>query len=153
MNDPELVPIEAALRREFWALPSDAFVDRATAGASFYLSIASMEAFAIRGDGPRYTRLGRRALYRKADLLEWAQKTGRKVESTAQLTAAPSTVAIPEPLVSEPSRSDSEATAAKFVNPRSRKACVAAQAARARQVVVDTVMKPSDASATRLDRQ
>ena len=75
----------ASLRAEFWALPDHAMVDRPTVAASLYLSGASMEALAIKGGGPPYTRVGRRALYLKADVLAWAAKTGRRVENTAQL--------------------------------------------------------------------
>ena len=78
-------PDPAALRAEFWRLPDDAMVDRATIAAAFYLSVASMEALAIKGGGPRYTRINRRALYRKRDGLQWATSTGRTVENTAQL--------------------------------------------------------------------
>jgi hypothetical protein len=81
----------SALRAEFWRLPDDAMVDRATIAAAFYLSVASMEALAIKGGGPRYTRINRRALYRKRDGLHWAASIGRTVENTAQLydNAAP----------------------------------------------------------------
>lgn len=78
----------AALRAEFYALPHDAFVNRDTVGAAIYLSRASMEAMAIKGGGPPYTRIGRQALYRKSDVLAWAERTGRRVENTAQLGAA-----------------------------------------------------------------
>lgn len=76
----------AALRAEFYALPPEAFVDRQTAAAAPYLSLASLEAMAIKGGGPPYIRVGRRALYKKADLLAWMERTGRKVENTAQLS-------------------------------------------------------------------
>lgn len=81
-------PDPAVLRSEFWRLPPDAFVDRDTAGAALYLGRASMEVFAIRGGGPTYTRIGRRALYRKSDVLEWAAKNGQRVQSTAELASA-----------------------------------------------------------------
>ena len=117
----------AALRAEFWLLPQEAFVDRATAGASIYLSIASMEALAIRGGGPPYTRISRRALYRKADLLAWAEKTGRRVENTAQLTAALGMVSISAPTHSDTSRCGSESAAAGLVNRRTDKASAEAR--------------------------
>lgn len=81
-------PNSAELRREFWSLPEAAFVEREAVGAAFYLSRASMEALAIKGGGPPYTRIGRRALYRKADVLAWAAENGQRVESTAQLQGA-----------------------------------------------------------------
>ena len=78
----------STLRREFYALPEDAMVDRDTVAASLYVARQTMEALAIKGGGPAYTRVGRRALYCKRDVLEWAKKTGRRVENTAQLQAA-----------------------------------------------------------------
>ena len=75
----------AQLRREFWAGADDALFDRATAAAPFYLSVASLEAFAIKGGGPPYVRIGRRALYRKRDVLAWAEKHGRRIENTSQI--------------------------------------------------------------------
>lgn len=84
-----------ALRAEFWALPDDAMVDRATVAAARYVGTDTMEADAIRGGGVPYTRIGRRALYRKADVIAWMAEAGRRVENTAQL-ASPS-VAVPTP--------------------------------------------------------
>lgn len=76
-------------RREFWSLPPDALVDRDTTGAVLFVGREVMEKFATRGDGPPFTRIGRRALYRKADVLEWCARTGRKVSSTAENQAIP----------------------------------------------------------------
>lgn len=73
----------ATLRAEFYSLPEHARVDRATAAAAAFLSPATLEAAAIRGGGPPYTRIGRKALYVKADVLSWLD--GRRVENTAQL--------------------------------------------------------------------
>lgn len=81
-------PDPAKLRCEFWSLPDDAFVDRDMAGAAVFLGRDSMEAYAINGGGIPYTRIGRRALYRKEDVLAWAAANGRRVENTAQLADA-----------------------------------------------------------------
>ena len=75
----------AALRAEFWSLPVEAFVDRETVAAAVFVAVVSMEAYATKGGGPKYTRIGRRALYRKGDVLDWATSTGRTVENTSQL--------------------------------------------------------------------
>ena len=75
----------AKLRREFWAAAADTLVDRETAGAAVHLSLAAMELAAIKGNGPPYIRIGRRALYRKSDVLDWIEKNGQRVENTAQL--------------------------------------------------------------------
>jgi len=77
----------AELRREFYQLPDDAWVDRDTAGAAAHLGRDSMEQYAMKGGGPPYTRIGRRALYRKRDILDWIVKKGRSVKHTAQLAA------------------------------------------------------------------
>lgn len=84
----ESKPDLAELRREFWSLPENALVDRDTAGAAVYLGRESMESLAIKGGGPPYTRIGRRALYLKRDVLSWAAKSGQRVENTAQLAGA-----------------------------------------------------------------
>ncbi len=76
---------QTALRAEYWSLPPEAQASREMVAAAFFLSPASLEAYAIRGGGPPYMRIGRRALYRKADTLKWAAESGRTVENTAQL--------------------------------------------------------------------
>lgn len=68
----------AALRAEFYALPPEALVDRATVAAVRYVSVATTEAEAIKGGGPKYARIGRKALYRKSDVLEWMDAKGRE---------------------------------------------------------------------------
>ena len=75
----------AALRAEFYRLPDEALVDRATVAAVRYVEPQTVEKEAIRGGGCRYCRIGRRALYKKADVLDWMERTGRRVENTAQL--------------------------------------------------------------------
>lgn len=77
----------ASLRAEFWSLPTTARVDRHTVAAAAYLSIASLELMAIKGGGPAYSRVGRKALYLKSDVVDWLN-SGRRVTSTSQLTAA-----------------------------------------------------------------
>lgn len=79
-------PDLAALRREFDAAPPDGFVDRDTAGAAAHVKRATMEAYAIRGGVLPYVRIGRRALYRKRDVIAWIE-SGRHVQNTAQLQA------------------------------------------------------------------
>lgn len=81
-------PDPVTLRAEFYRLPDDAQVDRPTVAAVRYVTTATLEAEAIKGGGPPYTRIGRRALYRKRDVLAWMEKTGRTVQNTAQLAAA-----------------------------------------------------------------
>jgi hypothetical protein len=76
--------IDAERRAEFWSFPDAALVDRLTLCAVTYQSLAWAEQLAIRGGGPRYMRLGRKALYRKLDILNWMTDTGRSGENTAQ---------------------------------------------------------------------
>lgn len=77
-----------SLRAEFWRADQNALLDRATVAAAHYLSLATMEALATKGGGPKYMRIGRRALYRKSDVVAWAEQSGRVVENTAQLAEA-----------------------------------------------------------------
>lgn len=81
MSDP------AALRKEFYDLPDDAKVDRATVAAVAYLQPQTMEKMAIKGGGPPYSRRGRMALYVKRDVKVWME-SGQRVENTAQLSGA-----------------------------------------------------------------
>ena len=78
----------SALRAEFYRLPPEAFVDRQTLAAVRYIKSETLESEAIRGGGVPYTRVGRRALYTKRDVLSWLAKNGRRVENTAQLVEA-----------------------------------------------------------------
>lgn len=78
----------SVLRLEFYKLPHDALVDRDTVAAVRYVNRQTLEAEAMAGGGCAYIRVGRRALYKKADLLSWIERTGRRVENTAQLEAA-----------------------------------------------------------------
>lgn len=80
--------LRAQRRREFWNAAPDSLHDRATLAAVRHVFEATLEAEAIRGGGCPYLRVGRRALYRKRDALEWMQRTGRRVENTAQLAEA-----------------------------------------------------------------
>jgi hypothetical protein len=78
------------LRAEFWSLPDDAMVDRDTAAAALYLSKASLNAYAIQGNGPPYLGRGRgrNTLYQKKAVLDWLAQSGRVVHATAELGAA-----------------------------------------------------------------
>lgn len=73
------------LRAEFWALPNDALVDRETLAAVRYVQVQTLELEAIKGGGPPYLKIGRRALYRKGDYLAWVESRGQVVDSTSQL--------------------------------------------------------------------
>lgn len=75
----------ANARREFWASSDEALHTRETIAAAIHASVDLMESFAIKGGGPTFQRLGRRALYRKADVLEWIERNSQRVDNTAQL--------------------------------------------------------------------
>jgi hypothetical protein len=74
-------------RAEFWAAATDSLHDRDTVAAARHVERQTLELEAIRGGGIPYLRIGRRALYRKADVLDWIAKNSQRVESTAQLAA------------------------------------------------------------------
>ena len=71
------------LRAEFYALPPEAMVDRETVAAVRYVTRQTIELEAIRGGGIPYRRVGRRALYRKADVLSWMESVDL-ISSTAK---------------------------------------------------------------------
>jgi lysophospholipid acyltransferase (LPLAT)-like uncharacterized protein len=85
-TEPE--EIRRQLRAEFYALPADAMVDRRTVAAVRYVAVQTVELEAIRGGGVPYRRVGRRALYRKADVLAWME-SGELVHVTADLPPSP----------------------------------------------------------------
>lgn len=72
------------LRSQFWQLPPEALVPRETVAAVAFCGVPNIERLAIYGGGPAYRRVGRRALYAKADVLAWLTAANR-VDSTAQL--------------------------------------------------------------------
>ena len=78
-------PTPNELRIEFYALPTDALIDRDTVAAVLYLKRQTVELLAIKGGGPPYSRICRRALYRKSEFLAWAAKSGRRVENTVRV--------------------------------------------------------------------
>ena len=78
----------AQLRAEFWQLPPEAYVERRMGAAALYECVSTWEQRAIKGGGPKYRRIGRKALSTKREILEWAAATGRTVENTAQAAIA-----------------------------------------------------------------
>lgn len=87
METPDKEQLRREQRAEFYALPHDAMVDRDTVAAVRYVERQTIELEAIRGGGIPYRRVGRRALYRKADVLSWMERSG-VVRSTAELGVA-----------------------------------------------------------------
>lgn len=88
MESPDTEQLRRNHRAEFYSLPHDALVDRETVAAVRYVTRQTIELEAIRGGGIPYRRVGRRALYRKADVLSWMESSN-VVRSTAQLQGAP----------------------------------------------------------------
>lgn len=70
---------QTELSRLFWAAPDAALLDRRTAAAGLGYTVAWLEAIAGRGEGPIYTRIGRRVRYRKADILNWLARHGERI--------------------------------------------------------------------------
>ena len=77
--------LAAARRTEFYAGDPDQYFDRPTVAAVRYSGTQTLESEAIRGGGIPYRRVGRRALYKKADVLSWIERNA-VVQNTAQLT-------------------------------------------------------------------
>ncbi len=75
------------MRREFWSATNDTRVDRPTVAAVLFQSVASLELYALKGTGPKYMGRGRGrpVLYRKGDVVEWIENSGRLVTATAEL--------------------------------------------------------------------
>jgi len=72
-------------RAEFWSASDDVLFTREHVAAVRHMSEATLEVEAMKGGGVPYIRIGRRALYRKRDVLAWLEANGRRVENTAQL--------------------------------------------------------------------
>ncbi len=71
---------------DFWKSPPDALFTRSMVAAALGKSVSWLEREALAGNGPAFCKLGRRALYRKADVLEFIEKTAsRRVHSTSEL--------------------------------------------------------------------
>lgn len=87
METPDKEQLKRERRAEFYALPDEALVDRETVAAVRYIEVQTVELEAIRGGGIQYRRVGRRALYRKSDVLDWMNR-GKVVSNTAQLQGA-----------------------------------------------------------------
>lgn len=79
--------LRSSLRAQFWAGPPEAEFDRPTVGALLDVGAKSMELRASRGDTPPYVIRGKRAWYKKADVLAWLEKSGHTVRSTAERAA------------------------------------------------------------------
>ena len=75
---------QTELSRLFWAAPDAALLDRRTAAAGLGYTVAWLEAVAGRGEGPTYTRIGRRVRYRKADVLAWLARYGERIAPSDQ---------------------------------------------------------------------
>lgn len=61
------------------------WMTEAAAGEYLALSARTLQAFRLRGGGPRYAKIGRAVRYARADLDAWARS--RLVRSTAEATA------------------------------------------------------------------
>lgn len=74
----------------FWSASDDTLLDRATMAAGIRKSVAWAAKKASEGGGPAFIKLGHGVLYRKRDVLEWVEQTGRRVRSTSELSLMPS---------------------------------------------------------------
>lgn len=71
----------------FWTAPNEALLSRPTTAAGIGYSVSWLELKATRGGGPRMTKIGRRVLYRKVDVLAWLEINSRTVNHTSELEA------------------------------------------------------------------
>ena len=81
---PRPTPSVADLRNEFWDAPLEALLDRPTTAAGMGYSVPWLELRATDGGGPRYLKMRRRVLYRKADVLAWLEANSTKAASTSE---------------------------------------------------------------------
>lgn len=75
------------LRKDFWAAPDDALLDRRTVAAGLSVSVSTLEKLATKGGGPAYFdygALGRLCRYRKKDVIDWFTSKVRRRWSTSE---------------------------------------------------------------------
>lgn len=75
------------LNAEFWAAQNEALLSRPVVAAGIGYSVSWLEVKATHGGGPTMVKIGRRVMYRKADVLAWLEANSRTVTSTSQLAA------------------------------------------------------------------
>lgn len=75
------------LSAEFWAAQNEALLPRPVVAAGIGYSVSWLEVKATHGGGPAMVKIGRRVMYRKADVLAWLEENSRTVTSTSQLAA------------------------------------------------------------------
>lgn len=70
---------------DFWQSPPEALFPRAVIARVLGKSVSWLERKALNGDGPAFCRLDRHALYRKADVLDFIDRTvSKRVHSTSE---------------------------------------------------------------------
>jgi hypothetical protein len=77
---------KSELYNAFWAAQDDALVERQTMAAGLCMSVAWANVIAVKGGGPAFIKFGRKSFYRKLDVVDWINKTGRKARSTSELS-------------------------------------------------------------------
>ena len=75
-------PPISQLRSDFWESAASALLNRATIAAGLGVSLAWLEQRATVGTFVPYFKFGRRALYRKRDVMEWLTEHGKFHKST-----------------------------------------------------------------------
>lgn len=85
---PDHGQINRERRAEFYSLPPEALIDRETVAAVRYVSRQTIELEAIRGGGIPYRVIGRRSLYRKADVMSFME-SGELLTNTASRKVQP----------------------------------------------------------------
>lgn len=71
---------------DFWQSPPNALFKRQVIAQVLGKSVSWLERKALSGDGPAFRKLERHALYAKADVIEFIERTAsRRVHSTSEL--------------------------------------------------------------------
>lgn len=73
------------LSAAFWSAPNEALLPRPVTAAGIGFSVSWLESKATHGGGPRMTKIGRRVMYRKSDVLAWLDANSMTVSHTSEL--------------------------------------------------------------------
>lgn len=76
------VPFDAS---EFWRADDEACFTRSQIATVVKFSVSALEQWALKGCGPVMLKIGRRVLYKKKAVLEWMERSARRISSTSAI--------------------------------------------------------------------